>query len=311
MTAILDIVVPVFTVIVAGYVTVRLGVMERAATAVLGRFVLHVAMPALIVATLAGTDLRQAIEPGFLLAYGTGTLLTYGLMLAWFRGGRGDRLDRAAVKALGSAFSNSAFIGYALLLQAFDEPPVAGFAMALMFENLVLMPLVLSVLELGTGQGRAPGARATARLIVARLVTNPLILAITLGLALALFEVRLPPGLSGALGLLGQGAAGVALFFVGATLVGSRLHASLGELGQVALAKLVLHPLLVAAMVLALPAFDPDLQRAAILIAACPMFAIFPVLGARYGHAELASGALLGATALSFLSLSVVLALLL
>ena len=63
-------------------------------------------------------------------------------------------------------------------------------------------------------------------------------------------------------------------------------------------------------MIAVLPAFPSNLQHAAVLIAACPMLSIFPILSSRYGYTQFASSALLITTTLSFASILVVLALL-
>ncbi len=47
-------------------------------------------------------------------------------------------------------------------------------------------------------------------------------------------------------------------------------------MAQIALGKLIGHPLAVLAMVALLPDFDPRLQQAAVLLAAMPMLSIYP-----------------------------------
>ena len=310
MAEILSIIAPIFSVIGIGYIAVQLNLVEQTSTVTLGRFVLYFALPSLILLTLTNTDLENAIEPMFLAAYGGGTLLTYALMFALAKGALGDDVLRAGVKSLGASYPNSAFIGYPLLLQAFDNPPIAGFAMALMFDNVIMVPLVLTVLELGAGKSSASSPSATMRLIIKRLGTNPIILAIVIGLVLATFDVRLPSAISGTMELLGKASAGVALFFVGASLAGGSLRADITDIAQIASIKLVVHPLVVATMIMLLPPFNPNLQHAAVLIAACPMLSMFPILSSRYGHTQFASSTLLITTSVSFVTISLALALL-
>lgn len=310
MIDILTIVAPIFIVIAVGYAGVQLNIVDKVGLAAVGRFVLYFAFPSLIVITLAKPGLVNAIEPLFLAAYGGGMLLTYGLMFAFSRAAMRDVVTRAGVKSLGASFSNSAFVGYPLLLQAFDTPPITTFAMALMFENVVMMPLVLSVLELGAGKPSANGLVGTARMVAKRVATNPIIIAIVIGITLAAFEMRPPAVIAGSLGLLGKASAGAALFFVGGSLVGNAIRGNMADISQIAAAKLIIHPLLVVGLIAILPAFDPELQQAAVLIAACPMLSIFPILSSKYGFAQLASSALLVTTTLSFASISIVLALL-
>lgn len=308
MADILTIVAPIFIVIAAGYVGVQLGLIDQGGLSAIGRFVLYFAFPSLIVMTLAKPGLIQTIEPSFLAAYGGGTLLTYGLMFALSKTAMRDVVSRAGVKSLGASFSNSAFVGYPLLLQAFDTPPITSFAMALMFENVVMMPLVLCVFELGAENPGATGLVDTTRMVSKRVAANPIIIAIVIGLTLAALEARPPAVISGSLELIGKASAGAALFFVGGSLVGNAVRGNMADIAQIAAVKLIIHPLLVAGMIAILPAFDPNLQQAAVLIAACPMLSIFPILSSKYGYAQLASSALLLTTTLSFASISIVLA---
>jgi hypothetical protein len=73
--------------------------------------------------------------------------------------------------------------------------------------------------------------------------------------------------------------------------------------------KLFLHPLAVfgaafLACRIGLPALDPKLLSAAILMAAMPMLGIYTILAHRYGQETKSAAALLLATMVSFFSLS-------
>lgn len=102
----------------------------------------------------------------------------------------------------------------------------------------------------------------------------------------------------------------VALFVIGANLHGLHLGGMLSNLRLIVLGKLVLHPLAVLGALLVFPVASPELHTAAILKAAVPMLSIYLLFGHRFGLEKLCSSALLGATLLSFNSLTVVLAML-
>jgi len=75
----------------------------------------------------------------------------------------------------------------------------------------------------------------------------------------------------------------------------------------VALAKLLLHPLAVFAMLWLLPPIDPPLRMAAVIYASMPMLSIYPILAQRYHYEGFCAAALLVATLLSFVTVSIVL----
>ena len=81
----------------------------------------------------------------------------------------------------------------------------------------------------------------------------------------------------------------------------------------ITLGKLVLHPLsvwlaLTLAVLLGMPALPADLRTALLLTAALPIMSIYPILAMRHGHEKFCAAALLATTALSFFSLSALLA---
>ena len=80
------------------------------------------------------------------------------------------------------------------------------------------------------------------------------------------------------------------------------------QLAAVSLGKLVLHPLVMAAMLLwVFDLADPTLRSAALLTAALPMMGIYTILSQRHGHGAISAAALLVTTVLSFFTLSALL----
>jgi len=69
VNVILDIVLPVFGVMVIGYGAARLGFFSEQTCRVLTRFVFNFAIPALLFRSLATTDLPPVLPWGHLLSY--------------------------------------------------------------------------------------------------------------------------------------------------------------------------------------------------------------------------------------------------
>jgi predicted permease len=101
---------PVFLLIALGYAAIEAGVMAKAAIRPLGAFVLTFALPALIFKSLALRPIAEIANAAYLAAYGGGSLIAYFLMLGLART-QGKSLTGGAIRALGAAVSNSAFIG--------------------------------------------------------------------------------------------------------------------------------------------------------------------------------------------------------
>jgi predicted permease len=138
-----------------------------------------------------------------------------------------------------------------------------------------------------------------------RLLLNPMILAILLGFAYALSGWNLPGPVYRTIDLFAQASSALALSVIGGTLVGLQIRGLGAQVSQIAVGKLVLHPMavLVCATWL-IPIEDTALRHAALLSAAMPMLGIYPLLAQKYGHEDPSAAALLVTTVASFFTLS-------
>lgn len=310
MLSILSTTAPIFIIIALGFIAVRTRLFPAEAVAGLGRFVIYFALPALIFSTVSQMAFSEVIDRHYLLVYGLGSMLAFVAGIGLSKALKGDSLSQGAIKGMGMSMSNSAFVGLPVLLLAFDDPPTNAFAMNLMIENMVVLPVALIVMEFSQGRGNSESLGAIIRPVAGRVIRNPLVIAIVAGVLASLANVEVPQVLQDSLDMLGRTSATVALFFVGASLVGTSLRGNIGEIGGVALGKLTLHPLMMVLLIWLLPDFDPQLQTAAILLAAMPMASVYPIIGSLYGYRRLTSSILLAGTVLSFFSISIALAVL-
>jgi len=307
MEYVLAVTTPIYLLIAVGFVSVRLGWMAPADMRVLGRFTAQFGVPALLFRSISRQPLGSVLNGDYLAVYAAGsmTAMFVVMLLAWRVWGRPVSL--AALQGLGASGSNSAFIGYPIVLQVIG--PAAGVALALctLVENLLVMPLALALADSGNGD-RRPGAVLLSTL--RSLVRNPMILAICAGLTVSALGWHIPAVLDQTVSLAAAAAPPTALFVIGGSLVGLQLSGIRGDIALTAFGKLLLHPLCVLVFVLLFPPEQPLLGAAAILFAAMPMLSIYPVLAQRHGHERLCAAALLAATVSSFVSISLLIALL-
>ncbi|MDB5718431.1 MAG: Auxin Efflux Carrier [Sphingomonas bacterium] len=305
MLPILAITLPIFLIIGLGYLATRQGMFTPDHIRGLGRFVITFALPALMFRSLAQRPLGEIVDARYLAVYGLGSLTVMLGSFAWFRVARKHGVTASTLRALGTAASNSGFIGYPVAAQFLG--PVAGVALALtmVIENLVVLPVALALAEAGSSQHAKPGAIAAS--ILANLARTPLILAILAGGAFSLLGLHLPGPIAKAVSMVADASAPVALFAIGGTLVGLRVAGMAGEIAQVASAKLLLHPLAMLGFMQIIPIANPDLRRAALVFSCIPMMSIYPILGQKYGQERFCAAALLAATTASFLTITLVL----
>ncbi|MYM24254.1 AEC family transporter [Duganella sp. FT135W] len=310
MIEILAITGPIYLVVLAGYLATRMGLFARTDMQVFGKFVLNLALPALIFNALAQRRIGEILHPAYLLSYLVGSLLM--LALAYFMGRRVGGLSRtrSTFMAMGVSCSNSSFIGFPILLLM--VAPVAGVALGLnvIVENLVMLPLLLAMAENARDGGGGGAWHQTVRQSAQRLMRNPLVLAVTAGLVISLAEVKLPQPVVRTVNLFAQASGSVSLFAIGGTLFGLSLTSGWQRVIPLVLAKLIGHPLavlLVATLLLPLlgiAPMEPQLRAAALLMAAMPMLSIYPILAQAYGEADRSAAALLICMVTSFFTLS-------
>ena len=110
------------------------------------------------------------------------------------------------------------------------------------------------------------------------------------------------------LDMVADAAPAVALFALGATVYGQPLKNAAGELTAISVARLVIHPALMAVFFLALPGVEPLWIKAALISACLPVAANVFVLSDNYGgYAGRSASAILVTTVIASVTVPVAL----
>jgi predicted permease len=307
MLDILAITGPIYFAIALGYLCTRLGLFSRADMRIFGKFVINLALPALVFNTLAQRRIGDVLNGSYLLAYAVGTLALISIGSFWCQRRAGMTATDSAVYVMGMTCSNSSFVGYPILL--LTVPTAAGVALALntIVENVLVIPLLLAMAE----QGREGSGHwsTVLRQTLTRLARHPMIICLVAGLLVSFFGWRVPEPVLRTVNLFAMCSGALSLFVIGGTLVGLPLHGMGKQVVPIVAGKLLLHPLAVLLVALALPllglaALDPALRMSAVLLAAMPTMGIYPILAQTYGKEDRSAAVLLVATIASFFTLS-------
>ena len=306
MLDILSITGPIYFVIALGWAAVRRGLFAPDDLRVLGRFVLNLALPALLFNALARRPVREILEPVYLIAYAvSGAAVVLGAF-AWERRVRKRDAPTSAIIATGMGFPNLAFVGYPIIVPLLGAPGAVAVALSFVVDNLLILPLALALAGSG-GATDEPRSRALARAL-AGTARNPLIIAIVAGFVVALAGFPLPTPIAHTIDLFAGASTAVALFVVGGSLAGLEVRGMARDVAAIATGKLVAHPLVAAGVLALLPGLDPAMRIACIACACMPMVSIYPILAQKYRLEGLAAAALLVTTVASFVTINVFLA---
>ncbi|SIR56759.1 AEC family transporter [Pseudacidovorax sp. RU35E] len=312
MLAILSITVPIYLAIAAGWLVTRGGLFARGDMRVLGLFVIRLALPALLFSALVQRPAGDVLNLRYMLLYALGSMLTLFVGRWWAARQAPAGSPVPALMAMGMSCPNSGFVGYPILSMVIAQTAGLVLGQNMIVENLLLVPLAMALADAADGRG---DWRLTLRRAAHSLARNPMIWAMAAGVAVALTGLRLPAPLLRTIGLFAQASTALSLFVIGGSLVGLGLAGMRRQVLRIAAGKLLLHPALMLAVLLAaealgMPPMEPALRLALVLSAAAPMLSIYPILAQPHGQDSLAAASLLATTALSFFTISALLAVL-
>lgn len=269
MFSTLTVVLPIFALIFVGWLARRTGILGPTATTDLNRFVVYLALPALLFDIVAHARWADIWQPGFIVAFGVGSGVVFSITTL-VRLRRPRHLADAAIDGLNAAYANTGFIGFPLAVAALGRDTLAPTLIATIMTVCVLFAVAIVLIEIGLQSETSKGALA---LKVGRsLVKNPLLIAPVLGAFIPLSGATLPAPVETFLTLLGGAASPCALVALGLFLAAKRdtterdLRSALILVG----CKLLVQPAVtwfVAAIVLGL---SPMLVQAAVLLSAMP-----------------------------------------
>ncbi len=299
--SILAITGPIFSIIGIGYLAVRFHQFPKEGIRPLGQFVLGYALPAMIFRAIAAKHLNEIIDLHYLLAYGAGSVLAFGLVFLVSKNRRLG-LESSAISALGSSSSNSAFIGFPIVVSYLGSKAMIGVALSMIIENVLMLPLMLVIAECARNKEIYPVS--VIMKCGRELSKNMLVIAVILGFLATLFQIKIPESIGNVIDMFAYASGAVALFAIGGVLVGLELRGKICDISYIVFGKLILHPLMVTLLIFLIPSFDRTLQTVAILLAAMPMMSVYPILGQRYNLEGVCAASLLLATSCSFITVS-------
>lgn len=299
-------VLPVFGLIACGYLAGRFHIVTQASSQALNQFVYAFALPAMLFVAVYRGSLEEILSGAFLLAVIVATVGTAlaGFLLSYFANGAGPA--ESTMRALNASFANTGYLGIPLVTVAYGERAALPAALATVATNFVSFALAIVCLELFVNPHRGGVRRALKGVIM-----SPLIWPIFLAVLLVALQVKIPLPAERFATLLAAAAGPCALFAIGLFVSQLSIRAGAAASWQTTLLKLVLHPLLMAALVFWVLPVDALWAKIAVVCASLPLGATAFVLAQRYKllEAETSAGAVVS-TAASLLTVSFVMALL-
>jgi malonate transporter len=176
---------PIWILTALGYIAHRQGLLGENATAVLSRFVFHLAMPAALFLTLAKTPLSR-FDGKALAAFAVSTAVATGL--GWYGAGRffGRKDGERVISSMAAGYVNSANLGIPIAIQLLGG--VSFLVEVVLLQNMIVTPAILISLD----RLADPAGRVRLRRIATMPIRNPVLLGSGLGVVASATTVRLP-----------------------------------------------------------------------------------------------------------------------
>jgi len=304
---VVDVIFPIFGLLMVGYIAVMLGWFDQTAIRGLTRFVFDFAVPMLLLRTVSTAKLPEEIPWNFLGSYYLGTMLVLFSGLIIVRIMYRITFSEQVVSAFSCSFSNTVLLGIPLVLLAFGDQGALPLFIIIGTHGFVMFPLFTIMMEIGQ-IGKAPLKTLFAKTSYG-LITNPLVIGLLGGLGCNLLGITLWKPLDEMAKLLGDAVTPGALFALGATLAGFRKKIQWKELPLIVLIKIIVHPLLVWLLaVIVFSLTDLIWIQVLVILAALPTGVNPFLFASRYNAGQLlSSGAVFISTFISIFTLSALL----
>ena len=302
MLQVLGLVVPLFGLVVLGYISGRLKKIPVEGLDWLNFFIVYVALPALLFSLLSRTPIAEFGNVAYLASTTAVTFIVFWVCVIVGRVRSGD-IRVAAVQGFAGAYGNIGYMGPPLAIAAFG--PEAGVPVALVFCIDNSMHFTHAPLLMALGGKREESVPRLIGGILWKIGTHPFILATIVAITAAVFSWQPPAPVNDLLERLAAAAAPCALFAMGVTAALRPLKRVPVELVWLIPVKLLIHPLAMYLVVSRVPDLPAVWLHTAVLMAALPAATNVFVIAQSYDvWKERASSAVVISTLLSIVTVT-------
>jgi malate permease and related proteins len=238
---ILSTILPVFLVILLGWIFHRKGFIPEAFLNPGNRLVFYLAIPAMIFRSIAGTNLTSQFDIRVVLTSLVAVLVVFGL--AWFAAGfiRVARTGQRGTFVQSTFHGNIGYIALAVAFYALGNEGLARTSIIAAFVMILQNLLAIFILQYYSDNS---AIKRNAGIVFLRILGNPVILASMAGILVSLLKIPIPKVLDQTLEIIGGLALPMALLIIGASLSFDLVRFRIGSVLSSSIVKLIVLPAL-------------------------------------------------------------------
>ena len=297
MSALLDVIIPVFLIIGFGYCTVWARLFSIDTIDGLMKFTQNFAIPVLLFNAIAKVDLVNVFDLNLFLSFYIGA--TVGFLIGLFGSHYlfNRPLEDSVAIGFCCLFSNTVMLGLPITERAYGEEALQhNFAIIAIHAPFCYF-LGITVMEFIKSTDKSISNKGV--IILRAMFSNALVVGIVAGVLVNTFGINLARPIQASIDMITAVALPVALFGMGGVLYQYRPEGDLGPIAMICTVSLLIHPILVWIAGLNLNLNEVQLRSAVITAAMAPGINTY-VFANMYGKAKrIASTGVLLSTALS------------
>lgn len=290
---------PVFLVIVLGYILKQLGLFTDEFCRVGNKYVFLVALPVLLFRDIAQTNLYTDFKLSFVLyCAGVTTVVFLGV---WFLAAHILK-DKSLVGAFAQASvrSSAAILGIAFVENMYGN---AGLAPLMIVSAVPLFNIYSVIILTFSADGGQHGTEAIRKACI-NVLKNPIIIGIVLGLPFSLLRIDIPTIPLKMIESVGATATPLALLVVGAGFEGTKALAKIKPTLWATAIKLVILPAVFLPLAIALGFHDAELVAALIMLGSPTTVSCYVMATNMGNDGELSTSIIVLTTLLSSITLT-------
>ncbi len=246
MTALIDVILPVFLVIGFGYVVAWKGLFSESAVDGLMRFAQNFAVPVLLARSIARLDLGASYDLGLMLSFYAGALISFAIGITVARLALRRTGPEAVAIGFACLFSNSLLLGVPITERAYGPAALAGNFAIISVHSPFLYTIGIVAMEAVRSHGSGAGLSSLGLRALVGVLRTPLVIGILCGFAIqaftALTALPLPAPLWSAMDMVAASALPAALFGLGGVLLRYRPEGDGRAIAMVTGLSLLVHP---------------------------------------------------------------------
>ncbi len=304
MQVLLEVTIPVFLVIAAGYLAVRLRFLEDAHIRGLMKFAQGIAIPCLLFRAISEIDFVARFDLHFMLSFYSGSVVAF---LLGFLGARhlfGRDLEDSIAIGFAALFGNTVLVGLAIVDRAYGGDVLDNTYLLVAFHAPFCYLIGITCMEVARSTGR--NAAVLARAVLGGMFSNAIMVGIAAGFVVNIFGIPVPMLAGDAVDMVKETALPAALFGLGGILVRYRPEGDIKIIAWICLLALVVHPLVTWTLAGPAAGLDQSMIRSSVITAAMAPGINAYIFASMYGRAmRVAASSVLIGTILSVATASV------